>query len=337
MLILDLHPAGVCLLLAVIALVAVAAVLAVLLKTGLSWHLAIDLPNERSLHIQPTPRVGGWGIIPVVVLIIWLVVPTLRLIMLTALLLAALSQIDDYRGLSARIRFIGHLAAVATLVIICRANVPKWAIVIMVFLFAWIVNVYNFMDGADGLAGGMALLGFSGYAIAALISKHPDVQLAMACSAVAGGSAGFLLFNFYPARVFLGDVGSIPLGFLVGAFGYCGWKEDVWPVWFPMLTFSPFISDASITLLKRVIRKERFWKAHREHYYQRMIRSGLGHAMTALIWYLVIIVCIIFSLIALRFDPIYQWILVIGWILVLMLIGVSIDRRWQRYTSECDH
>ena len=120
-------------------------------------------------------------------------------------------------------RFGAHLAAVAVLIAVHPAPAPWWALAAVGFLMVWLVNLYNFMDGADGLAGGMALFGFGGYALAALSGPVPQLDLGLASAAVAGAAAGFLLFNFHPARIFLGDAGSIPLGFLAGALGYWGW------------------------------------------------------------------------------------------------------------------
>ncbi|PPB84417.1 MULTISPECIES: MraY family glycosyltransferase [Mycetohabitans] len=331
--VLNLPPLKACVLLAVAGLVAVTAILAYLLQTGLAWRLATDVPNDRSLHIRPTPRVGGWGIVPVVMVLIWLSAPELWMSAAVAGLLAALSQIDDRCGLPARMRFTGHLVAVVSLVFAYRTPVPWWELALIAFLLLWLVNLYNFMDGADGLAGGMALFGFGGYAYAALSVNYPDVQLAAASAVISGAVAGFLLFNFHPARVFLGDAGSIPLGFLAGALGYWGWRGGVWPVWFPALTFAPFIGDASVTLLKRLWRGERFWHAHREHYYQRMVRSGLGHATTALIWYWVMVAGIMLAIVALRFSPFYQWMAVFSWALVLVAMGYWVDRRWRGYVA----
>jgi UDP-N-acetylmuramyl pentapeptide phosphotransferase/UDP-N-acetylglucosamine-1-phosphate transferase len=318
---------------AVIALGACAAILLALLSSGLAWRLATDIPNDRSLHTRPTPRVGGWGIVPVVVILIWLVAPALWLPALAAALLAALSQIDDRRGLPARVRFGGHAAAVAALVAVYPANVPWWALAAMSVLLVWLVNLYNFMDGSDGLAGGMALFGFGGYAIAAFVSPHPDPALSLAGAIVAGAAAGFLLFNFHPARIFLGDAGSIPLGFLAGALGYWGWREGVWPVWFPAVSFAPFIGDASATLLKRLLRGEKFWQAHREHYYQRLVQSGFGHASTARVWYLFMAAGIMLAISALQFEILYQWLVVVAWTVVLVVAGLCIDRHWRRHVS----
>ncbi|MFM0278455.1 glycosyltransferase family 4 protein [Paraburkholderia sediminicola] len=315
----------------IISLAACSLILGALLKTGLAWRLATDIPNARSLHTRPTPRVGGWGIVPVVVAAVMVVAPTFWIAAAAAAFLAALSQLDDRRGLSARVRFLAHLAAVGVLVWGHPAPAPLWLLVTMSFLLLWLVNLYNFMDGADGLAGGMTLFGFAGYAIGASITAHPSPELTLASAAVAGAAAGFLIFNFHPARIFLGDAGSIPLGFLAGAFGYWGWSDGVWPVWFPAFVFSPFIGDASVTLLRRLLRGEKVWQAHREHYYQRMVQYGLGHSKTAMIWYIVMISGIIFALFALGWPLVLQWCSVGAWVSVLALIGLGVDSRWRRF------
>lgn len=318
---------------AVICAALCAAVLCLLLKTGLAWRLATDIPNERSLHERPTPRVGGWGMMPVVVLAILLLAPSLWLIAVAVAFLAAVSQIDDRRGLPARVRFAAHFIAVLALIVVYPAPVPWWCLAGLAFLMLWLVNLYNFMDGSDGLAGGMALFGFGAYAVAALLGPQPVRDLSWACAAVAGAAAGFLLFNFHPARIFLGDAGSIPTGFLAGALGYWGWRSGAWPIWFPALVFSPFIGDASVTLIRRLLRGEKFWQAHREHYYQRMVRLGAGHAATALTWYLVMFAGIILALWALALSTALQWGIVAGWAVVLVLMGAAIDVRWRRFQS----
>ncbi|QCP50752.1 glycosyltransferase family 4 protein [Trinickia violacea] len=318
---------------AVMAALVCAAILGALLKTGLAWRLATDIPNDRSLHVRPTPRVGGWGIVPVCIAAIAWVAPGLWLVAACALVLAAVSQIDDRRGLPARVRFAAHFAAVVALLAVYPAATPWWALACIAFLMLWLVNLYNFMDGADGLAGGMALFGFGGYALAALMSAHPAPELALACAAVVGAAAGFLLFNFHPARIFLGDAGSIPLGFLAGALGYWGWREGTWPIWFPAMAFAPFIGDASVTLARRLARGEKFWQAHREHYYQRMVRSGMGHARTAQCWYAVMLVGIMLALWALDRSIALQWSLVSVWVVILVLIGAAIDVRWRRFQT----
>ncbi|WP_415914569.1 glycosyl transferase [Paraburkholderia sp. J41] len=321
---------------AVAGLGASAAILRFLLASGLAWRLATDVPNDRSLHSKPVPRVGGWAIVPVVCVSIWLVAPQLWLAALLALALAVVSQVDDRRGLPARIRFAAHIAAVAVFIAATPGDVPAWALVALAVLLVWLVNLYNFMDGSDGLAGGMALFGFGGYALAAGFGPHPDAGLAMAATAVMAAAAGFLVFNFHPARVFLGDAGSIPLGFLAGALGYWGWINSVWPIWFPPLVFLPFIADASVTLLRRILRRERVWLPHKEHYYQRMVRSGMGHAATARAWYVAMGAGVTIAMLALQLKPLMQWIAAGAWAVVLLLAGLNIDRRWQQYRGRVD-
>ena len=140
------------------------------------------------------------------------------------------------------------------------------------------------MDGSDGLAGGMTIFGFGFYGLAALFGENEI--FAMMNFSISSAAIAFLFFNFYPARVFMGDAGSIPLGFLAAVLGILGWIDSLWPVWFPFLVFSPFIVDASVTLIKRGLYGKKIWQAHREHYYQQLVKRGFGHRSTALLWYI---------------------------------------------------
>lgn len=322
---------------ALAAAIASTAILRILLATGLAWRLATDIPNDRSLHTLPTPRVGGWGIVPVCVVALLALAPHLWLTAAAAAGLAAMSQIDDRRGLPARVRFSAHLAAVVALLAVYPADAPWWLLAGIGFVMVWLTNLYNFMDGADGLAGGMALFGFGAYAIAALGGPGPSPDLVVAGAAISGAALGFLLLNFHPARLFLGDAGSIPLGFLAGAVGYWGWRGNVWPIWFPALVFAPFIADASVTLSRRLLRGEKFWQAHREHYYQRMVRAGVGHRRTALYWYLIMLAGIIVALWAKGRPEPQQWLAFFGWYGVLACLGLLIDMRWRRFQSAAEN
>lgn len=253
--------------------------------------LPLDRPNERSLHSHPVPRVGGFALVPAM-LVAWALAPAWPhwSLWLAASGLFALSALDDVRGLRVGVRFSAHLAAAALVVntLVGAAHGIALAVFLTVAC-AWMINLYNFMDGSDGLAGGMALIGFGTYAAGAWLGG--DAALATTCASVAAAAAGFLLFNFPPARVFLGDAGSIPLGLLAGGLGLAGWTRGLWPVWFPVLVFSPFVVDASVTLARRLARRERVWEAHREHYYQRLVRLGWGHRNTALAEYALMLFC----------------------------------------------
>ena len=242
-----------------------------------SWF--VDRPNERSLHAAPTPRLGGIGIalaVAAVAPLLW--AAPLDVALALAAILAAISLADDARSLPMFVRLIAHFAAAAIIAATLLgepARAPD-AIVfaLAVVAIAWMTNLFNFMDGADGLAGSMAAIGFGAFAIAAW--RAGAAPLALAAAALASASTGFLVHNFPPARVFLGDGGSIPLGFLAGALGLQGIVQGAWPRWCPLLVFSPFIVDATATLAKRALQGKKFWRAHREHAYQFLALSGWG-------------------------------------------------------------
>lgn len=244
---------------------------------------ALDQPNERSLHARPVPRSGGLGILLAIVIGFAAAAAPLALVAGT-LLVAFVSWLDDQHRAPILLRFAGHFAAAG--IAAWGGLLPgasAWLVALAVVGIVWMTNLYNFMDGADGLAGGMALFGFGTLALAAVSAGASMHALVAACAAA--GAAGFLLFNFHPARIFMGDVGSIPLGFLAAVLGLDGVRAGLWPLWFPLLAFAPFIADASVTLLRRLLRGEKVWQAHREHYYQRLVQLGWGHRRTALAEY----------------------------------------------------
>ena len=184
-----------------------------LLPRARQWFL--DRPNHRSLHVNPIPRIGGVAMIPAALLTIALWAGYREIVLLTALL-TVMSLLDDWRHLAPSARLLGHLAAALALVWTLLPDLPLVFVFGLAIAVAWITNLFNFMDGADGLAGGMALIGFGAYAAVAG-ATHP--LLGAAALAVCGAAGAFLLFNFPPARVFMGDAGSIPLGFLAASLG----------------------------------------------------------------------------------------------------------------------
>jgi UDP-N-acetylmuramyl pentapeptide phosphotransferase/UDP-N-acetylglucosamine-1-phosphate transferase len=129
-------------------------------------------------------------------------------------------------------------------------------------------NLYNFMDGMDGFAGGMTLIG--GLTLALLTATGNAWTISVLSSLLAGAAAGFLVHNFPPARIFMGDVGSL---------------------WVPLIVFSPFVVDATATLLRRALAGEKVWQAHRVHYYQRVVLLGWGHRRTVMVEYGLMVLC----------------------------------------------
>jgi UDP-N-acetylmuramyl pentapeptide phosphotransferase/UDP-N-acetylglucosamine-1-phosphate transferase len=290
---------------------------------------ALDEPNARSLHVTPVPRTGGLAVLAGAASAVAFIGAQLWLPMALALALAAVSLYDDVRGLPRRLRFGAHFAAAALLAWYVLAPMHPLEMLLVVVAVVWTTNLYNFMDGADGVAGGMALIGFSAYALAAWLAG--ESALAALCAALAAAALGFLTHNFHPARIFLGDVGSIPIGFLAAALGVVGWRHDAWPLWFPVLVFGPFNADATVTFLRRLARREKVWEAHKEHYYQRIVRMGLGHRSAALIGYAVMCACAIFALLGRGQSPALQLAAFAAGSALLGMLALWVDVRWSRH------
>ena len=291
--------------------------------------LALDYPNARSLHQAPLPRTGGIGIHAAIVLSAALIAagaPYQTWVSFTILLLVSL--IDDIRGVPVALRLAAHLAAAGAFAASLLLDSHGIAgAVLAAIAIAWMINLYNFMDGSDGLAGGMTVFGFSFYAFAAW--PHGSIGFALLTASIAAAAAAFLAFNFYPARIFMGDAGSVPLGFLAGALGLFGWREDIWPVWFPFLVFSPFIVDATVTLGRRLARREPVWQAHRDHYYQRLVQLGWGHRGTAFAEYALMLASGSLALAMLSMNPAVQIVSLLGVVTAYAVLIVLMERTWR--------
>lgn len=308
----------------------VAFVLAAVLVRGLCSDklagLVLDVPNDRSLHVRPIPRTGGIGLMLSAGVTFLMFAGGPKSIVVPAILLAGIFLIDDVRGLPVLPRFIAQFgAAIAFL-----AATGPYAIWLLPFLalgIVWSINLYNFMDGSNGLAGGMTVMGFATYAIAA--ASVDDFELAILSAIMAGAGAGFLVWNFDPARIFLGDAGSIPLGFMAASVGVLGWERGDWPFWFPGLVFSMFIIDSGLTLAKRIVHRENPFQAHRSHYYQRLIRMGWSHRKLALSAY-ALMAATGLSALWLRNESLSIKLLGIAlWAAILAALVLAIDLRWR--------
>ncbi len=293
-------------------------------------RLPMDHPNERSLHAMPTPRIGGLGIMAgVLVAAVWLAEAVLLPTMLAAFALAAMSVLDDVRGLPVRVRFLGHFVAAVSCLL--ALGLTGWALLAGTLAVVWMTNLYNFMDGSDGLAGGMAAIGFGALALAAWLGDTHG--LAFFCASIAAAALAFLRFNFPPARVFMGDAGSIPLGFLAASLGILGAIQHVWPWLFPLLVFSPFIVDASVTLAQRALRGEKIWQAHRSHYYQRVVLLGASHRQLALAAYVLMLVMAALAFAILFLPQHAAWLLILS-VAPYLLLFPAIDFRWHQSRNE---
>jgi UDP-N-acetylmuramyl pentapeptide phosphotransferase/UDP-N-acetylglucosamine-1-phosphate transferase len=293
-------------------------------------RLVLDHPNDRSLHRAPIPRTGGVAIQAGVAVAALLAGADLPAALWTAwAILVSISLYDDVRGAPIALRLGVHLfTAGATAAGVMLDGVAPWAMLVASMAIAWMTNLYNFMDGADGLAGGMTLFGFSFFAIASWIAG--DAAFALLNAGIAASGAAFLFFNRHPARIFMGDTGSIPLGFLAGALGLAGWVRDDWNGWFPLAVFSPFVADATITLIRGIARGERVWIAHRDHYYQRLVQLGWGHRRTAWAEYGLMAICGAAALAALGRSPEYQIATAVVLAGLYAALAAAITRVWNR-------
>ncbi len=316
----------------VVALVVSTGVITFILQSRFSQSIQ-DVPNERSLHNKIVPRTGGMGLMSGVLvgwaliseaLVWWLIVPLLGMFVVSIL--------DDVYNLSVKKRLFAHLMAAAIFVIGSGVVGQQGAVIaiLMFFFVVWMTNLYNFMDGSDGLAGGMAVFGFGSYGLCAWFAQ--DAVLMSLCVVVAAAALGFLLFNFHPAKIFMGDAGSIPLGFLAAALGIWGWQRGDWPYWLPLLVFSPFIVDATVTLAKRSWRGVKITEAHREHYYQRAIQMGVSHRRVALFEYGFML--LVGTLAIWTRTQIFPWTVLLGCSVAYAIIMLQIDSRWAKLKRE---
>jgi UDP-N-acetylmuramyl pentapeptide phosphotransferase/UDP-N-acetylglucosamine-1-phosphate transferase len=277
----------------VLFIVAVAAFVASCLGTRvlvavLRRRAVLDRPNERSSHVAPTPRGGGIAVISVGVAA-WLALaaagitpPGAVVAALAAAALALVSWFDDLRGLSPGVRLLAQFAAVATGIWALPHGAifqgwlpPGLDAVAGALVWVWFVNLFNFMDGIDGIDGGEAGAIGIGIVLVAGVGGGIDLGLAAPAVAVAAAAVGFLIWNWAPARIFLGDVGSVPLGYLLGFLLFELAMRGQWAAALILPLY--FLADASLTLLRRLARGERVWQAHREHFYQRAVQRGLSH------------------------------------------------------------
>lgn len=316
-----------------------------LARPGSPLHV-LDHPNERSLHDTPKPRTGGVGILAGLIAAqalalasgVGMPVP----IAAGALLVAAIAFVDDLRDLPASIRLAVQVAAAAVLAIggirLVGVTLPgdsalrlagAIAIGVTVLFVLWMVNLYNFMDGMDGFAGGMTAFGFAGLALVG--AGEAAAWFTLLAWSVSATALAFLAFNFPPARIFMGDAGSSTLGFLAAALALVGELEGWVPLWASLLIFSPFVVDATFTLLRRLSRGERVWEAHRTHGYQRLVRAGWGHRRTVLWEYGLMAACGACAILAVRgLDATGRWLMLGAWVglyaMAIMTVG-AIERR----------
>jgi UDP-GlcNAc:undecaprenyl-phosphate/decaprenyl-phosphate GlcNAc-1-phosphate transferase len=298
---------------------AVASIGLILLKSP--GRLPTAHPNVRSLHHRPVPRGAGVAVWSGwLVGTVWLGTPQPWLAPL--LLIILVSFWDDRYGVPAWTRLLVQTMAACAWIWLSKTPLNLFAAAVAI---VWMANLFNFMDGSDGLALAMAMIGFGAYAVAGSMAGAGDAPILWALVAAI---APCLVMNFPPAKLFMGDVGAVPLGFVAATFGMSGWYAGTWPGWFPLLVFLPFIADASVTLALRVLRGATIWEAHREHFYQKLVQLGFGHRGTLMLYGALMLGIAASALLALARAPTSGPTLLAFWSAVMALLFGAIGYYW---------
>lgn len=310
-----------------------------------------DVPNARSLHARPVPRAGGYavwlGFVPVAVVFAPAYPGGVAGWLPAWAALAAISALDDVREVPVVPRLAVHAGAALWAAAWLADGWPGLpggtASIVMLTLgvalvIAWSSNLYNFMDGTDGLAATMGAIGFAAYGLASLLPNGEAIGGAARASApalfaLAAAIVPFLVVNRPRASMFLGDVGAVPLGFIAAAFGAAGIAARAWPPWFPLLVFLPFIADATLTLARRAHRRERLWEGHRSHFYQRLAQLGAGHGGTLAAYGAAMMGTTATALACRAWSPASGWWALAAWIVVALMLFATIDYHWRKKTN----
>lgn len=255
----------------------------------------IDIPNARSSHVVPTPRGGGVAVVVALMLalpeLLWLHLIDMHLAVAIAGgggLVALIGFMDDHGHVAARWRLFAHFLAAAWVLFWLDLNlgagmgvaVSAALVGIAAIYLVWMLNLYNFMDGIDAIASveAISVCGFG----AACFWLADDTSLAGLTLVLGAAVGGFLVWNAPPAKIFMGDAGSGCLGFVLGVIGLQAWAADAALFWSWCILLAVFVTDATVTLVHRAVRRERIYQAHRSHAYQRLARRLGGHAPVTL-------------------------------------------------------
>lgn len=297
----------------------------------------LDHPNERSSHLHPVPRGGGLGVVTAIVLTFGvgavasrsLDVPWVGLLPLLGIAaVCAVGWRDDRDPLGVAVRLAVHSAAALTLLplVLWPTWLPAWmgllgAGVWWVFWGVSAVNVVNFMDGIDGLVGSQALI----FGLHLAVLAGPTGGAGLFGSTLVGAAAGFLLWNWAPAKVFLGDAGSGGLGLAMVLGGALLMREREVGLIVAFLPLYPLFLDATITRLLRVLYGKGLMSAHRAHLYQRLANGGWGHARVTLLYAAAAASGVVIAV--LPSDRSSEWAAMAGYAAVVLVVGLWLGQR----------
>ena len=290
----------------------------------------IAIPGVRQSHQHATPTGGGLGLIFSIVmttvlleLIFFLPGFWWQNMLPGVILLTAIGWRDDKSPVSSLLRLMVQLVVSFWLVLFGSLEFSVQAMVFFagaVLGMAWLMNLYNFMDGSNGMAGFQGV--FAGVIMAFFFQSGGEDMMALVAVVVAAACLGFLPLNFPSARLFMGDVSSVPLGFIFASFAVYGVQTGSMSLYIPILIMSVFFVDATLTLLSRAFRGERWYTAHAQHVYQRLIAGGWSHCRVLIVYQAINVVLVLPAIVLAKIFPQYA---VITTSMTLLLLGTC----WQ--------
>lgn len=319
----------------------VTALLTPLLRPWLLRRRMIDWPEERRSHQQPTPRGGGLAMwLGLVIGLVWAADLNLSTLFILkfATVLALLGWLDDSRSVPVGVRLLVMLAAALGLVVfygpVSSLDMRAWQFhgpwvlsILGLIAVVWLINLHNFMDGSDGLAAAQGT--WASGLLGGLLYSGGEVSVGLAGLAMAGASLGFLLWNRPPARLFMGDVGSLMLGGMIGLLAYVGAASGILSIWLSLIVCSVFVVDATATLLRRGLTQGQWYTAHREHAYQRLMTAGCGHGQVWLIYAALNMLLVLPSVILALAWPERQMLIALALTAILVGLWAVVQRRTQ--------
>ncbi len=294
----------------------------------------LDIPNKRSSHKLSTPK-GGGVVFAIVLSVVLLVLSLFRheqlpfflVVSIAVISISYLGWLDDRYDISpcARLPLQFGLAGLIIYLFgpfkviqfgVMSIDATLFLVVVSLFWLVWMINLYNFMDGIDGLATGQAII--AAVTLDLWFIYSGGIEFGLICLVVASIGLGFLVWNWFPARIFLGDVGSTTLGMFFGFCTLVGVNQYNMPTDAFVLLFGVFLGDATFTLMRRLLKGENIAKAHRSHLYQRAVKLGYSHGQVAAsVMILCIFMAVMATMVVVGLSPLWLWYLLGG----LALLG----------------
>ncbi len=296
---------------------------------------AVDVPNDRKVHLKPIPRIGGvaFFLSILVVNVIFNKSPVVEKILFGGLLVFLVGLLDDFVELKPKPKFwLTFLAVLIAVILGVRVGIwriPYTKIIIKgfwsdVITFVWllgITNAMNFIDGLDGLAGGVSVISsFSLLVISLLLGR---IEMALLLSSILGAVLGFLFYNFPPASIFMGDSGAMFLGFILGAISVIGVLKisTVINLFFPIIVLGFPVLDTAFSIIRRILEGRAPWKYDKDHIHHRFLRVGMSTEQSiAFIYLITICMALLAVIISLLQDPYISAILLFGTLFLIIFI-----------------